>query len=201
MVPRSSLIRLPDVLGESASLAPRNKNARARRPMKIRKGETIKVHFRECTDGIFKVIHLVPALVDLTEQEKESLWLTRRDLEIMDEQLRVDIIRSSLQHHHTELGENPTRGLEWKIFDGIRQRNINRKKCITAVLQEQQRRRSHHRAHPNEVVDMNLITKSYQEVAAYCQDRARKVAIQDFQVASRINLCDEDCSDVDMIRN
>lgn len=182
---RYNLIRTQDALDEPSSPLISTKDGN--RPCKWLKGErrAKRVHFRILPEGAEEFsegIHLIPALVDLTIEEKESVWLTRRDLQQMDDALRLDLMRSSLRHHETELGENPLRGLEWKTFDGIHQRNSHRKQGLQAVLEEQARQRS-----SNDLKDIDplRIATSYHQAIGFCQERAREVAIQDEQIASQ----------------
>ena len=181
MAPRTNLIRMQDVLDEPPSPMMNKKI----RPLKVLRGEKKRVHFLQSNgaDEIRRQVHEVPALADLSEDEKRDLWLTRQDLQHMDELLRLDLMRSSLQHHRTELGDNPLRGLEWKTFDGVHQRNNNRKKGLDPVLEEQRRLKDSH--YPRDL-QWAQIARLYHEATSFCLDRARSVAIQDEQIASQI---------------
>lgn len=184
MAPRSDLVRTQSVLDEPSS--PMMSSRTASRPLKFLKGEKKKKQVHFLTPGAEEIsvdIHWVPALADLTLEEKESTWLTRQDLQQMDETLRLDLMRSSLRHHQTELGENPLRGLEWKTFDGVRERNNNRKKGLRAVMDEQNRQRY---SDDRKVLDSSIIARTYHQAVESCQLRAREVAVQDEQIASQI---------------
>ena len=160
-------------------------------PLASQKKVTTKrrvVHF--CEDSSVDIsiaVHLIPSLSDMTAEEKESCWLTRRDHEKIEQQIRLDIIRSKLQHHHqeTDLIENhDSRGLEWMTFDGVRQRNSNRRNGIIAVLEEQERQRSTY--YPEDTINQSLIAYSYQKAVEHCQGKARQTAIHDSMIASKI---------------
>jgi hypothetical protein len=124
-------------------------------------------------------IHLVMALSDISKEEKESVWLTRHDHQMMDEALRLDVIRSSFRHHQTDLDNSPLRGLEWKTFEGIQQRNEKRKKSLDCVLKEQNRQGT-------KGVNQTAISEAYRQAAALCVATARIIAVEDARIASRI---------------
>jgi hypothetical protein len=124
-------------------------------------------------------IHLVMALSDITKEENESVWLTRHDRQVMEEALRLDVIRSSFRHHQTDLDESPLRGLEWKTFEGIQQRNEKRKKGLDCVLKEQNRQGA-------KGVIQTAISEAYRQAASLCVATARIIAVEDARIASRI---------------
>lgn len=117
---------------------------------------------------------------EFTQSEKDAAWLTRRDLQVMDTALRMDVMRSSFRHHQTDHGENLLRGLEWKTFEGIQQLSTNRKKSVQSVLNEQQWQNR------KGVYQPVRIATAYQRAAAHCKVAARKVALEDEALASKI---------------
>lgn len=188
---RSRLIESCNILllGEFTQPTTAKKTKRSLSFQSQPKGETKRVQFCEASAvGVSIDIHLIPTLSEMTTEEKESCWLTRLDREKIEQQVRLDVIRSTLQHHQSSsvpTGQHDSRGLEWMTFDGVCQRNFNRQKGINAVLEEQQRQRSTCQDDDHEI-NQSLIAHAYQKAVENCQGKAWKTAIHDNMIASQI---------------
>eukprot|EP00934_Nitzschia_sp_Nitz4_P005020 Nitzschia sp. Nitz4//scaffold265_size26576//14774//15295//NITZ4_008249-RA/size26576-processed-gene-0.12-mRNA-1//1//CDS//3329544843//5010//frame0 len=115
-------------------------------------------------------VHAIPSLEDLSLHDKEDLWLSKRDLQRISQDVSRDLMLTSLKHHST----NATRrGLEWKSFEGIQKRYRFYRSGLDAVLKEQQRQRK------EGSVDEEELAELYRNVAQVSQAEAYSMAEKD----------------------
>lgn len=124
----------------------------------------------------------IPARSEIPLEERQALWLTRWDLQLMGERLRVDLMRASMRHSHgagSEDSSNLWRGLEWKTMNGALLRAANHRKGVAVVLEEQRKQRRNQARLQNSGLDEARIAQLYQAAIGDCQILARQMAIQD----------------------
>lgn len=152
------------------------------RPPKFLKGDkTKKLRFADNYGLDLKLIHSVPAMSEMSQTEKDQTWLSRREFELMNDAVRVDIMKASFSHHKSDVGEFPLRGLEWKTFEGIRQRNTNRQNSVKAVLNEQSRQGT------EQPLNQEVMASAYRRTCAHCVQQALQVAAEDERIAKCIH--------------
>lgn len=117
-----------------------------------------------------------------TQQERESIWYTRRDLY----NIQLDAYYTTLRMEEAKDECNPAiianecvRGLEAKTPTGMRQRHRNRKEAAMAVLDIQQEQRRYLRK--GEQPDPEPIARAYAYSVRESEERAYNMGLLDHQ--------------------
>eukprot|EP00542_Grammatophora_oceanica_P013807 CAMPEP_0194027016 /NCGR_PEP_ID=MMETSP0009_2-20130614/1253_1 /TAXON_ID=210454 /ORGANISM="Grammatophora oceanica, Strain CCMP 410" /LENGTH=255 /DNA_ID=CAMNT_0038665943 /DNA_START=44 /DNA_END=809 /DNA_ORIENTATION=- len=157
--------RCPSAEIDTTSL-PKVRYASPERQEVPKKAEKPKLRFNSEV-YVMETIHVN----DLTDEELDEYWFKREDYRMMKQSYAMTV---KLVMHGRQLPPGQTfRGLEYRIPDGARARQMNKLNGITAVLEEQERQRIVGKP------DDMLVMRAYKKVGDKCLVAAQKLGLQD----------------------